>query len=126
MKLVKFLFHKSNIIEAFFPTFLIYKCCGLTCFQLKSVTFKTSFWDYLGFFTNVAYTLYLLITIKVFSSSSFKFSKVLSLGMLMNYIFAHICINVYLIANFVTRRKFFELLRKLHNLDIQVTGEFEY
>jgi hypothetical protein len=120
MKLIKFLFRKESIFEVFYPTFLVYKALGLASFQLKSVQFRTSFGDYVGFILSFAYTLYLLLTINFDSMHSLDFSKVLALAMSMNYLMVYFCMNIYLLANFLTRRKHHELLRKLHNLDLQV------
>jgi hypothetical protein len=120
MRLATFLFHKEDIIEAFYPTFLVYKTLGLSCFQLKSEQFKTSVWDYLGFVINFAYTLFLLLTINFDSMHSLDFSKVLALGMSMNYLLVYFSMNIYLAANFLTRRKHHGLLRKFRNLDMQV------
>lgn len=120
MRLIKFLLHKDNVAEVFYPTFLLYKALGLTSFELKSEHFRTSVWDYIGFIASFSYTLYLLVTINFDSMHSLDFSKVLALGMRMNYFLVYFCMNIYMIANFLTRRAHYELLGKFHNLDIQV------
>jgi hypothetical protein len=117
MKSLKSFFIKRDIFEAFSFLFKILKLFGMAAFNLKSESFQSSFLDFFWF---VAVLSYPLSNFEVYTAEPISYSKVLSIGLNMAYKLPPIFNVCFLVRNFMTRKTFHQIFKRLSKFDKQV------